>query len=145
MDIEASIEIEAPAQRVWEVMADVERWAEWTRSISSIRFLEQPPMRVGGKLRIRQPKLPPAVWEVVTLEPGRGFVWKAGGPGIHSLGSHYVEPLDNDRSRATLRLEQRGPVANLLQPFVEGMSRNYVEMEIQGLKRRSEDPGYSRP
>ena len=34
-----SIDINAPAERVYDVMIDLDRWHEWTPSITSIRRL----------------------------------------------------------------------------------------------------------
>ena len=138
MNIEVAIEIDAPPARVWEVMSDVERWSEWTDSISSIKFEKGSALRPGSKLRIRQPKLPPAVWQVTSVEPGRGFVWEAKGSGLSSMASHEIEPLDGGRSRVKLRIEHSGMIATLLGSKIEGVSRRYLDMEIQGLKRRSE-------
>jgi uncharacterized membrane protein len=36
MFIEDTIEIDAPAQLVWEVFGDVGRWPEWTASVTSL-------------------------------------------------------------------------------------------------------------
>jgi uncharacterized membrane protein len=136
--IETSVDIIAPAERVWQVMADVERWPEWTASINSIRFAGAPPLEAGAKLRVRQPKLPAAVWTVTHFDPGRGFEWRSKGLGLNAFAGHYIEAIDANRSRATLRFEQSGLLAGVIGALMEGRARRYVEMEAQGLKARSE-------
>jgi uncharacterized membrane protein len=136
--IETSVDINAPAERVWQVMSDVERWPEWTASISSIRFAGPPPLQAGAKLRVRQPKLPAAVWTVTRFDPGRAFEWRSKGPGLSAFAGHYIEPLDANRSRARLRFEQTGLLAGVIGALMESRARRYVEMEAQGLKARSE-------
>ena len=71
MHLEVSTSISAPAERVWATIIDVERWHEWTASITGAEKLEPGELKVGSKVRVKQPKLPSTVWTVTSLEPGR--------------------------------------------------------------------------
>src|SRR5947209_3927427 len=42
MITESGVEIDAPASLVWEVFSDVERWPEWTASVTSLVALDGP-------------------------------------------------------------------------------------------------------
>ena len=57
---------------------------------------------------------------------------------IHApLARHDV--VAGDRSTLVRqRLEQRGPVGALVGRLMRGMTRRYLELEAQGLKKRSE-------
>jgi uncharacterized membrane protein len=94
-----AIEITAPSERVWQVMSDVERWHEWTASIKSVRRLGSGAFAVGSRVLIRQPKLPPAFWKVVAIEPGKSFTWISASPGVSGdrLSRRSVHPKGKSR------------------------------------------------
>ncbi|HEX6339056.1 MAG TPA: SRPBCC family protein [Jiangellaceae bacterium] len=139
MRFEASIEIAAPAERVFAVYSDVERWPEWTKSVTSVERLDDGPLRVGSRARIRQPRLPAAVWEVTELVPDRSFTWVARGPGVVSTGSHVVTPLGGDgRATATASLEQAGLLGPLMGTLTKRLTNEYLDIEVRGLKARCE-------
>jgi uncharacterized membrane protein len=132
-----AVEIAAPPQRVWAVMRDVERWPEWTPSVRSVQRLDGGPLATGSRARIRQPKLPPADWQVTALEEGKGFTWVSRAPGIVVTARHGVEAIEGG-SRATLSIRYEGVLGPLLGWLIRGVNERYLELEAAGLKRRSE-------
>lgn len=138
MDIVRTIDIAAPREQVWAVMSDVERWPEWTASVTRVERLDERPFGAGSRARVRQPRLPVAVWTVTAFETGRYFEWHNAGPGLKSVGGHRVEAAGRTASRVTLSIDWSGPLAPLVRLFYGKLSRRYVEMEAQGLKRRCE-------
>lgn len=137
-------EIAAPADRVWPVMSDVERWHEWTESITRVKRLDSGPFAVGSKAVIRQPKFPPAVWTVTEIVPGRSFTWESVAPGLRVIGHHVVEPTPTG-SRATLSLRLQGLFGGLWGRLTGGITQRYLGFEAKGLKARSENPAYRLP
>jgi uncharacterized membrane protein len=138
MRFEASIDIAASAERVFSVYSDVERWPEWTKSVTSVERLDEGPLRVGSRARIRQPRLPVAVWEVTEIVPDRSFTWEAHGPGIVTTGSHLVNPLDGERAKATASLEQAGLLGPLMGRLTKRLTNEYLETEVRALTARCE-------
>jgi uncharacterized membrane protein len=138
MEFQVNVDIAAPPDIVWAVMKDGERWHEWTASVTSVRLLDKGPLRVGSRALIRQPRFPPAVWKVTTLEPGHRFVWKSGLPGMWVYGDHAVERIAGG-TRATLRLSYDGALARLKGRLTRGITNRYLDMEAAGLKKRSEE------
>ena len=136
-----TIDIAAPADRVWEVMSDTERWHEWTPSVTSIRRRDHGPFAVGSRLIIRQPKFPPAFWKVTAIEPGRSFTSESIGPGFRVVAHHSVDPTGSG-SKATLSLELRGPLGGLFGRMTRGITERYLAFEATGLKARSENPAF---
>jgi uncharacterized membrane protein len=132
-----SIDIQAPPDRVWAIMSDIRRWHEWTPSVTSIRRLDEGPLRVGSRAMVRQPKVPPALWRVTEIEEGRRFSWVTGTPIARATGRHSVEPTPGG-SRATLALEYSGLLGALVARLLDDINRRYLTMEANGLKARSE-------
>ena len=58
MEQSITVEIEAPPERVWEVLADVERWSEWTETVTWVRRLNEETPRPESRAEINQPKAP---------------------------------------------------------------------------------------
>ena len=131
------IDIDAPADRVFAIMADVERWPEWTASITSVQRLEPGPLRPGARARIRQPKLPPALWTVTELADGRRFTWQSVAPGLRVVAHHVAEPVATG-TRATLTVEFHGLLGGLWRALSGGITQRYIELEAAGLKARAE-------
>ena len=77
MITDSSIEVEAPAAVVWDVFSDVERWPEWTASVTRLVALDGPGIAVGRRFGIKQPRMPNLVWEVTR----GGRLAPAGSPG----------------------------------------------------------------
>jgi carbon monoxide dehydrogenase subunit G len=137
MELQTTIEIQAKPADVWRVMADVERWHEWTPSIENIELLNGREIEPGVRAKIKQPKLPTVTWTVDNVEPGRSFSWVNSNLGTKNVGIHTVEPSPNGGSRVTLTLKQSGFFFALM-PWIRSMSLRYMEMEAQGLKKHSE-------
>ena len=134
-----SIDINAPADRVYEVMSEIDRWQEWTPSVTSIKRLDTGPFVVGSRAVIRQPKFPPALWTVIAIDGRRSFTWSNRAPGIKVIAHHSVD-ANGDRSKATLSLKYQVLLGRLLARMTRGITTRYLAMEAKGLKARSENP-----
>ena len=140
MTLETSIDIDAPADRVWAVMTDVERWPEWTESVTTIRRLDAGPFTVGSRVRIKQPRLPSSILTVTGLEPERGFTWVATSPGLRVTASHRIEATPRG-VRVILSVRYEGLFGGPAGRLWRSLTERYLRLEAEGLRRRSEQSG----
>jgi len=140
MSIVSTIEIAAPKQAVWTVLSDVERWPEWTPTMTSVEILDALPLAVGSRVRIRQPRLPVVVWTVTVLESQRYFEWENAVPGVKAVAGHRVEAAGPARTRVTLSFRWTGWLAPLIRLLFGKLSQRYVQVEAESLKQRCEQP-----
>ena len=132
-----SIDIQAPPERVHAVMTDVDRWPEWTPTVTKSERLTPGPFTVGSRIRVHQPGFPPAVWRVSEIVAGRGFVWVSSGPGMLVTARHSVEPREGG-SRVTLTIQYDGVLGPLFGWLTRDVNDRYIALEAKGLKSRSE-------
>ncbi len=140
MEQSTTVEIAAPTERVWQVMTDIDRWPEWTDSVTSAARLDSGPLQVGSRAELVQPKLPKAVWTVTSLEAGRSFTWEQRRPGVRTVASHRLEPLPDGGTRVHLAVEQGGWLGRLVGRAYAGLTDRYLAMESAGLRARAEQP-----
>ncbi len=133
--VSVAVTIDAPPGKVFAVLCDVERWPEWTSTMTSVRRVDRGPFAVGSSARVRQPRLLPAVWQVTELTDQRNFTWTTGSPGLRMTAGHSVEPKDAG-SRVLLSLELSGFIAPLIARLYGGLMERYISTEAQGLKKR---------
>lgn len=145
---QSTIVIDAAAARIWAVLADVEHWHEWTPSVRRIERLDPPAFAVGGRFRIFQPGLLPAIWAITELSPERSFIWVSRRPGLAIVAEHLINPVDDGRCELSLRIVFKGALGHAVGWLGRKLAAKYLALESAGLKRRSEDgrdPGIGRP
>lgn len=134
---EVTIDINAPPEKVWDVVADVDRWPGWTESVHDIAVTSEGEFGLGSTARIDLAGARPSVWTVNQLEPGHSFTWESKTPGVHSVACHVIEPRDGG-SRVTLWVRNSGLFAVLLSPYLSHVGKRNLKWESEGLKRRCE-------
>jgi carbon monoxide dehydrogenase subunit G len=132
-----AVYIDAPPEKVFAVLCDVERWPEWTPTVTRVQRLEGGPFAIGSSAKVRQPKLRPAVWRVTELQDGRNFTWSTRSPGLHMTAGHLIEP-EGAGCRVELTFELSGLIAPVASRLYGDLIERYVATESQALKKRSE-------
>jgi len=138
--LHAAIDIDASAERVWQVVSDFSRYADWNPFI--VRASGEP--RVGERLAITiaAPGMKPVSFRprVLDVEPGRLIRWKGAFklPGLFD-GRHalIVEPLDSARSRFTTHEDVTGILLPLAGKVMTASQQGF-ELMARALKERAE-------
>jgi uncharacterized protein YndB with AHSA1/START domain len=138
MEACTSIDVAAPPDRVWEVLVDVERWPEWTDSVTSVRSLDPGPLAVGARVEISQPRIPTGTYTVTALDPGSAFTWEQRQPGSTVSAHHECIPLPDGGTRVELRVVMGGAVGGVVGRLYRKLTERYLAMEAAGLKARAE-------
>jgi uncharacterized membrane protein len=137
MVIEHELTIDAPDHVVWRLTEDVEGWPTLTPTMTSIERLDDGPLHVGSRARVKQPAQRATVWTVTRLEPSELFEWEANVFGVRMVGRHRIT-ADGDSCRNTLQIEMSGRGSGVLGALTGGRIRKAIATENEGFKRAAE-------
>ncbi|OCB61936.1 polyketide cyclase [Mycobacterium malmoense] len=138
MFTEDSVEIDAPPQLVWDVFSEVQRWPEWTASVTSLVGRDGAALEVGRRFAIKQPGMAKLTWTVTELAPGTSWTWVQRSPGVRVSARHDVIPQPGGRTLVRQQLDQSGVLGALVGRLMVEKTKRFLELEAQGLKARSE-------
>ncbi|NNM46564.1 SRPBCC family protein [Knoellia koreensis] len=125
----------APAETVWDLVADLPRWGERLPTMDSVTpLVADQPTGVGSRFEVRQPGLRPAVYTVTRWDPGAGFDWEARTLGVRTVATHEVT-RDGDGSLLVLTLTWSGPMAWLARRVFGRKAEAMVREEAQTFAR----------
>jgi uncharacterized membrane protein len=138
MRFERAIEIDAPQQRVWDVLTNLEAWPQRIETVDAVEPLTPAPFSKGSRVRLKQPKLGEAIWDVTVWDPPSYFEWTSKTSGIRSIAGHRVEALGDRRARLTQTIDMRGLLIPIVALFFKGLTNRYMNLEAEGMKRAAE-------
>ena len=137
MRIEHTIDIEASAEKVWELTLDVEAWPEHTPTMDSIERLDNGPLAIGSQAIIKQPGQRPKVWTVSRLDDESAFAWSTRALGMTMTGGHYLTATEAGITQ-TLAIDLAGPLAPVLGPLLRRPILSAITKENEGFKSAAE-------
>ena len=138
MRFETSVEIDAPPQRVWDVLSDLEAWPRRIDTVDLVELLTPAPITTGSRVRLKQPKLPEGIWDITVWDAPSYFEFTQTTGGITSVAGHRVEALGASRARLTLTLDMRGILVPVVGLFYRKLTDSYMRLEAEGMRRAAE-------
>ena len=133
-----TIEIDAPPQRVWDALSDLEAWPARIETVDVVELLTPAPITKGSRVRLKQPKLPEGIWEITVWDAPSYFEWTQKTGGMTTVAGHRVDALGERRARLTLTLDMRGFLIPVVALFYRGLTDRYMNLEAEGMKRAAE-------
>lgn len=129
--IDHDLEINAPAEVVWDVITDTASYGDWNPFVLECDATLEPGAAINMKVRLGK-GIQKANEVIKDVNPGRGFSYnmKPVPPGaLHSYRSHDIEPVDGGRCRYRSHFELNG----WLSPLVAALMRSKLQAGFDGM------------
>jgi hypothetical protein len=97
-------------------------------------------LAVSGRARIEQPGVPPLIWRVSQLQPGRWFFWSARSAGMSTIAGHDLRGRDDGTVTVAVSVEQTGMFSCLVGVLFGGRTRGCPDVDANALNRGGEQP-----
>jgi hypothetical protein len=136
--IDYSVQVDAPAAVVWDVVTDLARYPDWNPFVVAC----ESDLAVGSPIVMRVRLIGPPQRQRETIlahEPGRRLCYGLAGSALGALASercHVVTPLDPERTQYESRFELRGwlsPVVRML--LGRRLERGFASMTTALVRR----------
>jgi carbon monoxide dehydrogenase subunit G len=127
----------ANPEAIWQILADVSHWKDWTPTVLEITPLNGQNFQVGARFRVSPPEIKPAVYEVTACVPNEGFTWvqKILGGGL--FASHSICMKDG-ATDVELSFFSKGLLATAAAALFSSKIRKLVSIEARSLKKKVE-------
>jgi carbon monoxide dehydrogenase subunit G len=139
MRFESSIEIDAPAEKVWALIDKLEEWPQWMPSIKKIERVSQGPLTVGSQLSVTAKVSGLTVTLLMTITEfvsERNVVMEGKALGTKLTRFYTLEPV-NGKTKVTIGGDVSGALAWLARRGGQAVSDEIaqaVKKRIDGLE-----------
>lgn len=140
--VDASIHIDAPPEKVWEVVMDPRRLSEWVTIHRRLRGADEGQPRIGFQMHqqvhLRGVSLD-VHWELVECKPHRHAVWEGRGPARSHARTEYTLTAEAGGSATRFRYHNEfhaplGPIGAIAsRALVGGMPEREAHRTLQRL------------
>ncbi len=133
--VEYSLDIQAGAEKLWNILTDVQSWPEWHRT-SYVRSVESGPLKEGSSFIA---ELGGIRWNIKVIKANKPFsiCWTGRRLGIQAI--HDWEFLEEgEKTKAITRESMSGGVLILTYPIVKRRLSKYDHKWLADLKSKAE-------
>jgi hypothetical protein len=140
--LDESVEVEAPAESVWQLLVDLPRYGEWNPFVIAAESSLAPGDPIRMQVQLFDSFSQSQTETMVEFEPGRRFCYGLGPMPLGSLTSHRchsVEALGEDRCRYTSHFELSGWVAVIVRALMGSRLERGFAANTAAVKERAEE------
>jgi uncharacterized protein YndB with AHSA1/START domain len=139
LTIDHTLDINAPAAVVWEVITDLPRYPEWNPFVLRCASTLQPGDPIDMRVQLKDER-DQREW-ITAHEPGRYLAYRMKPVPLGALSSersHEVQAVDAGRARYRSHFQLRGWLAWLPRTLLGEVLHSGFSGMSQGIKRRAE-------
>ena len=136
LQYEASIDIAAPAERVWSVLVDTAKWPEWDPTCERI----EGQVALGSTVKAFTKMAPGRAFpvKVAELDEPKKMTWQSGMPlGLFKGTRTFTLTPKGERTEVHVKEQFTGPMLKLIGKTIPDMTEPFQQF-CEGLKQRAE-------
>src|SRR3984893_2550613 len=139
MKIERSLDINLSAEKIFDYMADIDNWVEWSTAIIAIRKTTPGAICAGAILRCTSRFLgrwQETTFELVEFEPGHLFTIKSISSLAPSIFSYRLEQTEPDKTNVFVEalIEHMEGNLDLDEVVIEGAICRQIENDLHTIR-----------
>jgi carbon monoxide dehydrogenase subunit G len=135
-EVSVSASVPAPADQVWAIITDFDRFSEWNVIHSAFPDGGPAELAVGARYseKISLMGMPAeATWTVTEVEAGRSYRLRGKGPMGISLSQRYVLADEGAGTRVTVENEFKGSAVNMMAARVKDATTTALTESLRKL------------
>ena len=137
MRIESSVVINAPVERVFAFISDVERQPDWITAVVRVSDLSPGPLQVGSTFQLSlafMGKTAEAGQEITRLEPNRAITQKTTSGPIATEVTMTLEPADTGTLLRNVTEADLGSLGRFAGPMITRTIKRQLDTDLQTLR-----------
>lgn len=141
MRIESNVVINAPVERVFAFVTDVERQPDWIAAVERVSNLSPGPLQVGSTFRLSlafMGKTAEADQQITRLDPNRAITQKTTSGPIATEVTMTLEPNGSGTLLRNVTEADLGSLGRFAGPMISRTIKRQLETDLQTLKRMLE-------
>jgi len=129
-----TIDLGAPIERVWNMVADTPLWPDWRASVRRIETSSKGALEEGAEgVILGRGEMPSVRFRVVEYHPPDVLSYETRSPGQRARITYALEPTDGG-CRLTSRIKVSGPLGGLLGMLGSAVIRRDLAADAERLK-----------